>query len=269
MLRIVWAIGWSDFFLKYRGSILGYFWSLLAPLMKFLVILYVFQPLVGPAIPQYPLYLFLGILIWEHFALTTSGCMAMLWDKASIIQKVPCPRIVFILAVGLTNAMIFLTHMLVFTAFALFLGAIHWTGYLALPLILLQMTMLALGVGMLLSSYALKYRDVQHIWDIALQVLFWLTPITYAYSVQGPILAEMTRMVMGGAQGRWMILKLFVLLQPLSVLTHDARRFLLYTQELGVPSVFHLTGFTLACAVVFASGYAVFLRRSRFFVEEY
>ena len=58
-LKVVLVMGWSDFVLKYRGSFLGYLWSLAGPLVKFLVILYVFGPFVSPEIPEYPLYLFL------------------------------------------------------------------------------------------------------------------------------------------------------------------------------------------------------------------
>src|SRR3990167_9362705 len=100
MLRIVWIVGWSDFFLKYRGSVLGYVWSLLAPLAKFLVIYYVFRPFVRDTIPYYSLYLFLGIIVWEHFTVTTTHCMSVLHEKAAFVQKLPFPRILLIFIVG-------------------------------------------------------------------------------------------------------------------------------------------------------------------------
>ena len=65
-LRIVVEMGWSDFFLKYRGSVLGFLWSLAFPITRFLVILHIFRPFTK-GIEFYPLYLFLGIVVWEYF----------------------------------------------------------------------------------------------------------------------------------------------------------------------------------------------------------
>jgi len=203
MARIVWTLGWADFLLKYRGSILGYFWSLLAPLAKFLVFLYVFTVIFQVTIPNYPLYLFLGIIVWEYFTQTTVGCLSMPMEKSNIIQKIAFPRLLLIFAVGWTNMIIFLTYLLVYIVFALIAGVTpSWWGFLYFPALLVQMSLIFLGVGMILSSYALRYRDLPHLWNIVLQVLFWLTPITYAQTVSAPTSVEALRMFTSGQSGR-------------------------------------------------------------------
>lgn len=270
-LRTVLALGWSDFVLKYRGSVLGYLWSLVAPLTKFLVILYVFQSVMGVRSPQYPLSLFLGIIIWEHFANTTNGCMAMLWDKAAIIQKLRFPRILLPLAVGWTNVIVFGTYAVIFVAFLPVFGGAASLGLLYAPVALLQMTLLALGVGMLLSAFALKYRDIGHLWDVGLQILFWLTPVAYPSPEPSTLAADAARLASGVARGEAeAVVQFFIRFQPLSLVLTDARRMFLSYPDAGNPlSPEHVLAVTAACAAVFAAGAAVFRYRSRYFVQEY
>ncbi|TSC60839.1 MAG: ABC-2 type transport system permease protein [Candidatus Peregrinibacteria bacterium Greene0416_62] len=270
MLRIVWIVGWSDFFLKYRGSILGYVWSLLAPLAKFLVIYYVFRPFVSDTIPYYSLYLFLGIIVWEHFTVTTTHCMTVLHEKAAFVQKLPFPRILLMFIVGWTNLIIFLTHLLIFVLFVLVTGKGFSGHWIYVPLILFQMTILAVGIGMILSAYCLKYRDIPHLWGVATQVLFWLTPITYAYKLDAPLLQTLRRlpeMIQGTALHN--VFSVFVQFQPLSLLMYDLRRVTLYPRELGTPSMEHLIGMTLVFGAIFYVGVVIFQKRCRHFVQEY
>ncbi len=270
-LRVILAIGWSDFVLKYRGSVLGWLWSLIGPLVKFGVILVIFGPYVEGQIPYYRLYLFLGIIIWEHFAVTTGACISMLHEKASIIQRLPFPRVLLIFAVGWTNVIVFATHMLVFGIFCLSLG-ITWTvsaAYIAITII--EMTMLALGIGMLLSAYSLKYRDIPHLWGMLTQILFWLTPIMYPPAQSGApaFSGALTLFTAAGKSSFGDVFRLFLDAQPLSVVMHDARRVLLYPALWGVPTFTHTLGALTLTGVIFILGLAVFLRRQESFVQEY
>ncbi len=268
--RIVLALGWSDFVLKYRGSVLGYLWSFLAPLAQFIVILHVFRPFFSVDVRMYPLYLFLGIILWEFFSVTTSACMAMLFEKAAIIQKVSVPRPLLILAVGWTNLLVLLTRLSIFAVAAVAYRVQADASMLYLPLLLLQLLMLTLGVGMLLSSFSLRYRDIPHLWGILLQALFWLTPIAYSARLAGPVLAGLAR-VPGQL---WppdlgSLLDFFIQFQPLSIFFSAARRSLLPFAAGVPPSVSHMAGLTLLCAAIFVAGYAVFRYRSRYFIQEF
>ena len=269
-IRIIIAMGWADFLLKYRGSVLGYCWSFLSPLGKFLVIYYVFGPFVSPDIQHYALYLFLGLIIWEHFIVTTTACMNMLEDKAAIIQKIVFPRILLIFMVGWTNLLVFLTHLFIFMIFAWWASIPMTYGLLYLPIIALNMTLVSLGVGMLLSSWCLKYRDIGHLWAIAVQLLFWLTPITYKLHAEPTIWKSIVHVFSRPLPHNFpAYLDLFVRYQPESIIMNDARRILLYPQTLGVPSVAHTLAVVSVCFVCFAVGAWVYQRRSPYFPEEY
>jgi ABC-2 type transport system permease protein len=262
-------MGWSDFTLKYRGSVLGYFWSLLFPLTKFVVILHVFRPFVAGDIPEYPLYLFLGIVLWEHFSLTTSACMSALVEKASLVQKVSFPRIVLMLGVGWLHVIILATYLAIFFLIGAAAGMPVSAGAAYALITIAQATLLALGVGMILSSFSLKFRDVPHLWTVALQVLFWLTPIAYPHDLSGPVGAAVARFVEGFQPSLWSLLDAVIRFQPLSLLLYDIRRAVLYAGTLGYPSLEHTVVTTVICAAVFAAGAAVYLRRSKYFVQEY
>jgi ABC-type polysaccharide/polyol phosphate export permease len=269
IFRIIIAMGWSDFMLKYRGSFLGYLWSFAVPLVKFLVIYHIFRAFASD-IPFYPLYLFLGILLWEHFAMVTSACMNMLHDKAVIIKKIVMPHWVLILAVGWTHVIILLTYFVIYFIVSLILGPGIPFAVWYLVLIIVQTTLLSLGVGMFLAAFVLKYRDIQHLWNVLLQILFWLTPIMYAYKPEAPFLQELIKRFSGfGGLSFWGMFDIFIRFQPLSVLLHDARRALLYADITGMPTTIHTSGFTALCACIFLAGLFIFNYRSRYFVEEY
>lgn len=269
-LHTVAAIGWSDFIVKYRGSALGYFWSLLGPLVRFGVILYVFGPYVQQEIPRYALYLFLGIIIWDHFAVTTSSCMSMLFEKQSIIQRMTFPRILLVLAVGWTTLIVFTTHFFIFLAATWLLGVPITIDIVYIFIIAAQMTLVALGTGMLLASFSLRYRDIPHLWAVVIQLLFWLTPIMYPYRLTEASLTHLAKLITGTtSDSPGFLIDTFIHTQPLSIIIHDARRAFLYGELIGTPSVMHIIGFSLVCGVIFLLGLAVFQRRQHAFPEEY
>lgn len=269
-LRVVLALGWADFTLKYRGSVLGFLWSFIVPLVKFLVILYVFRPFVTD-LPRYPLYLFLGIILWEHFAMATTACITVLREKEAIIKKILLPRVLLMLSVGWMHCIILCVYISVF----LFCAVIFGSGFspvalLYLPLLILQATLIALGIGMLLSAFSLKFRDLEHVWTVLLQILFWLTPIMYVYNPSGSLFADLQTLLRQGIwYPLWMILDVFVQWQPLSLLLSYARQALLYRETAGMPNALQSGMFTVVCLIGFCISFALFQRRSRYFVEEY
>lgn len=268
-LRIVLAMGWSDFALKYRGSVLGYCWSLALPLTKFVVILHVFRPFVSESIPSYPLYLFLGIVMWEHFSLTTTACMSTLVEKASLVQKVAFPRIVLILSTGWLHMIILGTYLGIFFVVGTLFGMRLEICAAYVLVTTIQATLLALGIGMFLSSFSLKFRDIPHLWAVALQVLFWLTPIAYPHDIEGPFRLAAQRFFSGFTLSLSSVLDAIIHFQPLSLLLYDLRRSVLYAQTLGMPSAMHVASTTALCMGVFLAGMLVFRHRSRSFVQEY
>lgn len=171
----------TDFKLRYFGSILGYFWSLARPLLFFGVI-YTFFTIVlnlGQGIPNYPVYLLMAIVTWTFFTETTNGCVQCLLTREGLLRKMRFPRLVIPLSVALTALFNLGTNFVAVLAFAFASGIEpRWSWLELLPLMVL-MSMLAVGIGMLLSALYVRFRDIQPIWEVVVQGLFYGSPIIY------------------------------------------------------------------------------------------
>lgn len=176
----------TDFKLRYQGSVLGYAWSLLRPLLLF-VILYVvfvnFLKFKDDTIPHYSIYLLLGIVLWNFFAETTSQSLSSIVSRGDIIRKIRIPRWTVVISSSL-GALINLFFSLIVVAFFMVVNGADLTRTaLFFPLILLQLYMLALGLSLMLAALYVKYRDISYIWEVILQGMFYLTPIIYPLSL--------------------------------------------------------------------------------------
>ena len=176
----------TDFKLRYQGSTLGYAWSLLRPLLLF-VILYVvfvnFLKFKDNNITHYAVYLLLGVVLWNFFAEATSQSLSSIVARGEIIRKIRIPRwtVVFSSSIGaLINLFLSLT---VVGVFMILDGADVMSTILFFPLILLQLYILALGLSFLLAALYVKYRDVNYIWEVILQGMFYITPVIYPLSL--------------------------------------------------------------------------------------
>jgi ABC-2 type transport system permease protein len=174
----------TDFKLRYFGSVLGYFWSLARPLMFFGVLYVVFTNVFrfGEGIAHYPVYLLSAIVLWTFFTDTTNGCVQCLLTREGLLRKMRFPRLVIPLSVALTALFNLGMNFLAVLAFALASGVeIRWTWLELLPLVALLAT-LAVGIGMLLSALFVRFRDIQPIWEVIAQILFYGSPIIYVSS---------------------------------------------------------------------------------------
>lgn len=171
----------TDFKLRYFGSVLGYVWSLVRPLLFFgvlyVVFTYVFHT--GRGVPHYPVYLLTSIVLWTFFLETTSGSVQCLMFREGLLRKMRFPRLVIPLSVGLTAMFNLGMNLIVVLAFALVTGVTPRVSWLELPVLILLMAALAVGIGMLLSVLYVRFRDIQPIWDVTAQVLFYASPIIY------------------------------------------------------------------------------------------
>ncbi|CAN5644319.1 ABC transporter permease [soil metagenome] len=173
----------TDFKLRYQGSILGYVWSVLKPLFLFAILYTVFTQFlrIGAGIPNYGLSLLLGIVLWNFFAEATSGALKSIVAKGSLIRKVDIPRYL-IPVTSIASAFInMMFNLLVVFIFAIFTAgnALSWMTLLIFPLLLIELLLLTLAVSYFLSAVYVKLRDIDHIWEIIKQALFYGTPIIY------------------------------------------------------------------------------------------
>lgn len=177
----------TDFKLRYFGSVLGYFWSLARPLLFFGVLYVAFTRLLGlnKGIPHYPVYLLSSIVLWTFFTETTGGCVQCLLAREGLLRKMRFPRLVIPLSVALTALFNLGTNFVAVLAFAFASGVeLRWTWLELLPLMAL-LAALAIGIGMLLSALYVRFRDIQPIWDVLVQILFYGSPIIYVVTVVG------------------------------------------------------------------------------------
>jgi len=178
---ITFTLARNEFKVRYFGSVLGYLWSLMRPLMLFGVLYVVFTHVVrfGGDIEHYPLKLLLAIVMWSYFSEVTGQSVSSLVQREGLLRKVPFPPAVIPLSVVLTGAFNFglnLCVVLVFVAVTGIAPAVAWLELLPLVVLLL---VLAAAVSMLLAVLYVPFRDMAPIWEVVTQMLFWGTPIIY------------------------------------------------------------------------------------------
>ena len=175
----------TDFKLRYQGSLLGYLWALLRPLMMFAILYVVFGKLLrfGGDIPHYPVYLLAGTTLWAFFTECTNQGIQAIVTRGDLIRKICFPKYIVVVSATLTAVINLLINMVVVAIFALLDGiAPSWTWLIA-PLILFEFYCLALGISFLFGAINVKYRDITSIWDVLTQALFYAVPIIYPISM--------------------------------------------------------------------------------------
>lgn len=175
----------TDFKLRYQGSVLGYAWSLLRPLLLFVILYIVFVKFLklGSSIPHFPIYLLLGIVMWNFFSEMTSQSLGSIVGRGDLIRKIRIPRWIIVISSSLSAVINLGLNLLVVLLF-LFINKVDLlASALWLPLILLELYIFALGLSFFLSAAFVKYRDMSYIWEVCLQAGFYLTPILYSLSL--------------------------------------------------------------------------------------
>ncbi len=170
----------SEFKVRYFGSVLGYLWSLIRPLLLFAVLYVFFVKIlkVGKG-PHYGVRLLAGIVLWTYFTEATVGCVDCLVSREALLRKMRFPRMVVPLSVSLTAVFNLALNFIVVIVFALATGVTPTVRWLEVPLIALAFIVLGTGFGMLLSALYVRARDVKPIWDVVIQIWFYASPIMY------------------------------------------------------------------------------------------
>lgn len=175
----------TDFKIRYQGSVLGYLWSFIKPFTLFLVMYVVFIKFfkVVADVPFKGVYLLLGIVLWSFIAEATSSGLASLVERGDLIRKVQIPRYIIVITAVSSAGINLLINLVVVIAIAFFVGVpFNPQAILTVPLLLVELLVLALSLSFLLSIFYVKFRDIRYIWELLLQVAFYATPIVYALS---------------------------------------------------------------------------------------
>jgi ABC-2 type transport system permease protein len=171
----------TGFKMRYFGSVLGYMWSLVRPLLVFGVLYLAMTEIlhVGDAIPYYPAYLITGLVLYEFFALTTSEAEQSLVANQAMIRSIAIPPLAIPLSIIL-RALLDLAIKLIIVAIVIAISGVPITwAWLQIPFLLAFLILFTGAMTGVLPTLFVNYRDVAPVWDVILQVLFWGTPIVY------------------------------------------------------------------------------------------
>jgi len=189
-LHVLWSyrdlvvrLAWSDFKLRYKSSALGFFWSLLEPLLMLIVLYMVFSNLMRIQVEHYQLFLLLGIVTWNFLDRGTSMSIVGIVGKPSLVQKVYFPRDILVISTCITALMMTALELLVFVIFMAVFRIVPGATVAYLPILFLFEFIIIMGLSMALASLNVYFRDVQFIWRLILQIGFFATPILYPISI--------------------------------------------------------------------------------------
>ena len=249
----------TDFKLRYQGSVLGYLWSLLKPLMLFAIMYVVFVHFLrfGAGIQHFAVSLLLGIVLWTFFVEATSQGMQAIVGRGDLIRKINFPKYIIVISATISALINLILNLVVVFAFMLFDGVdFKWSG-LYFPLNVLELYVFALAIAFFLSAAYVKYRDISHIWEVLLQGVFYATPILYP-------LQMVIKFNLLAAQ--------LLMLSPIAVILQDARYNLVShtstitnTQIIDNQLLIILPHLVVIATVVFAVFY--FKKNQKYFAE--
>ncbi|KXG78351.1 Teichoic acid translocation permease protein TagG [Fervidicola ferrireducens] len=171
---------------RYKGSILGFFWTFFNPLLMLIVYSFVFSFVMRSGIKNYAMFLFVALLPWNYLSSSILQGAASLVQNASLIKKVYFPREVLPLSVVLANLINYLLSLLILMpALMLFKIRLTW-ALLAFPLVLLVETVLVASLTLLVSVGNVYFRDLEHITGVFMTAWFFLTPVVYSADTVPP-----------------------------------------------------------------------------------
>jgi ABC-type polysaccharide/polyol phosphate export permease len=172
----------KDLKLKYRGSVFGFVWSLLHPLLMLIVYTFAFTYVMRITEPGFVFRVLVGLLAWGFFSNSAMMSTGSVVDSRGLIKGVFFPRTILPVATVLFNLSQFLLNIVVFVPVMLVVFAVPpSTALLAFPAILALNVGFSVGVALILATVTAFFRDVRHLLEVALNMMFWTTPIIYSY----------------------------------------------------------------------------------------
>lgn len=249
----------TDFKLRYKGSALGYVWTLLRPLALFAVLYVVFVHFlrIGASVPHFAVYLLFGIVLWNYFAEVTTNGLSAIVGKGDLLRKLAFPRYVVVVA-GSFSALINLSINLVVIALFMVVNNVPFTlNILWIVPLIIELFVFALSIAFILSALYVRFRDINYIWEVILQAGFYATPILYPITMV---------MVISPLAAKLMILN------PVAQVIQDARHFIITPETITISGLYSnpfVYLVPLAIVVILAIvGIVYFKKKSPSFAEE-
>lgn len=174
----------TDFKLRYQGSVLGYLWSLLRPLFLFVIlyVVFVYFLRIGQGVPHWPVAMLLGIVLWNFFTEITNQGLKSIVGQGGLIRKINFPKYVILFAASFSALINLFLNLIVVAIFAVINHVdLHWT-VLLVPAYIFEIYLFGLGIAFILSTIYVKFRDMNYIWEIIVQALFYGSAVIYPIS---------------------------------------------------------------------------------------
>ena len=232
---------------KYKNSFLGVLWSFLNPLLQIAVYAIVFPLIMKSNLPNYTVFLCCGLIPWNFFSAAISRTSFTMVENGNIIKKVYFPREILSLSVVTSEAINFIISTIIILAFVLGYGMGLSKFIIFYPLVLIVQYLLLIGISFIVSSVTVYFRDLQHFIGIALQLLFYATPIVYAPNTIPD-------------EFQW-ILKF----NPMTYIINGYRDIFYYKQMPDLVSMAIVLGVSIVICLI---GYFIFNKLQRRFAEE-
>jgi ABC-2 type transport system permease protein len=245
----------TEFKLRYYGSILGYVWSLMRPLLFFGVLYLFFVKIAQIAKgPHYGAYLLTSIVLFSYLSEATASSVSCLVAREGMLRKIRFPRMVIPLSVSLTATFNLAVNFIAVLVLAFVSGVTPTILWLEMIPIVLLFVVLATGIAMLLSALFVRFRDIQPIWEVFLQVWFYASPVIY------PATAYVSRKLGFDVQHIAMINPVATLLAQMGHAFIDPNG---YPTAVGAAGAVWPVALALAIIpAVFALGWRVFMREA-------
>jgi ABC-2 type transport system permease protein len=182
---LLFLISVTEFKKTYFGTVLGYVWSLIRPLILFGVLLFVFTQIfrIGSEVTNYPVLLLFNIVVFTFFQEATNTAVTSVVAQEGIVRKTQFPRLVIPMAPVLTSLFNLGVNLVAVFIFLLAFAVTPTWTWLFLPVIVAILFVLTAATSMLISSLYVRYRDVAIIWSVAVTALFYGTPILYPFEI--------------------------------------------------------------------------------------
>jgi ABC-2 type transport system permease protein len=179
--ELLFLISVTEFKKTYFGTVLGYVWSLLRPLLLFGVLLFVFTKIIriGSDVPHYPVLLLFNVVLFGFFSEATQMAVTSVVNQESVVRKTQFPRLVIPLSVVFTSLFNLAVNLIVVVIFLLAFGVTPQWTWLLFPLIVVALFVFVTALALLLSSLYVRFRDTAIIWGVLATALFYATPVLY------------------------------------------------------------------------------------------
>ncbi len=176
----IWLLAKTDFKSRYNDSALGLIWAFVYPLIRILIYYIVFSFFFSKQIPNYGFYIFSGIILWMYFQEATKKGMGVIKSKRYLLENIRFNKLDLFYSGVLTGLIGFAVNLGVLIAFMIVMGLYPSWQLIYYPIFVLNLIILSLGVGLILSTLNVYLKDITQLWDLVLLLMFWINPIFFA-----------------------------------------------------------------------------------------